>query len=806
MGTTGNITGVNGNMITVAFKGAVAQNEVGYACIVGDGGTQRLMSEIVRIRGRLADMQVFEDTRDLRIGDEVDFTGNLLAAELGPGLLTQIYDGLQNPLPQFAEQCGFFLQRGIYLKALNRTTQWAFTPTVEPGKRLTAGEALGTVPEGTFKHRIMVPFALRGVYTVKRIAPAGAYTVEQEIAVLADAEGQEHSVSMMQRWPVKLPITAFAERLKPSETMTTRIRSIDTFFPVAIGGTYCIPGPFGAGKTVLQQTTSRYADVDIVVLAACGERAGEVVETLREFPVLEDPRTGKPLMDRTVIICNTSSMPVAAREASVYTAVTIACYYRQMGLNVLLLADSTSRWAQALRELSGRLEEIPGEEAFPAYLESLIANFYERAGRVRLKDGTLGSVTIGGTVSPAGGNFDEPVTQATLKVVGAFHGLSRARSDARRYPAIDPLESWSKYTSIIEKTRVEHVRGILRQSNDVAQMMKVVGEEGTSAADFTTYLKGTHELLLNMPDEWKFMGRVSWLRDFSATDATGNISAVGSDSFPGSTASELRQKVRLLDLWVSKAFTIGEQNARVRVGNQVVNWGESLFLPGGINQTNAMDFLRLSQPGTQLKEAILPTPMVNFSTGLGKGLSLETYVQAGWQSDYFPPVSSYWSTAVVGPGATAMGVPTPRHPSNGGQYGAALRYAPQGSEINYGAYFMNYHDKAPVLSVTGGGPSYSYLSDRKMYGLSANFPLGNWAIGAELSYRPKDAVSLNSSVGSASAPGGACLDNGHCYVETGKYQLGLTGLLSLTPSDNGEILHLLGADTATLMAEAVVIR
>jgi V/A-type H+-transporting ATPase subunit A len=294
---------------------------------------------------------------------------------------------------------------------------------------------------------------------------------------------------MMQRWPVKLPITCFAERLKPTDTMTTRVRPVDTFFPVALGGTYCIPGPFGAGKTVLQQITSRYADVDIVVLAACGERAGEVVETLREFPELDDPRTGKTLMDRTVIICNTSSMPVAAREASVYTAVTIASYYRQMGLHVLLLADSTSRWAQALRELSGRLEEIPGEEAFPAYLESLIANFYERAGLVRLKDGTIGSVTIGGTVSPAGGNFDEPVTQATLKVVGAFHGLSRARSDARRFPAIDPLESWSKYKSVIERDRVEGLRKIMRSGNDVAQMMKVVGEEGTSAHDFQTYLK-----------------------------------------------------------------------------------------------------------------------------------------------------------------------------------------------------------------------------------------------------------------------------------------------------------------------------
>jgi len=490
MDITGKIVGVNGNMITVTFDGAVAQNEVGYACLENGGTTQRLMSEIVRIRGRVADMQVFEDTRDLQVGDIVSFTGNLLAAELGPGLLKQIYDGLQNPLPQLAAQCGYFLQRGTYLHALDRAATWAFTPAAKPGDRVTAGETLGTVPEGIFKHRIMVPFSFRGVFTVKRVAPAGVYTVEQEIAVLTDADGKDRPVQMMQRWPVKLPITCFAERLMPVDTMTTRIRPVDTFFPVALGGTYCIPGPFGAGKTVLQQITSRYADVDIVVLAACGERAGEVVETLREFPELHDPRTGKTLMDRTVIICNTSSMPVAAREASVYTAVTIASYYRQMGLNVLLLADSTSRWAQALRELSGRLEEIPGEEAFPAYLESLIANFYERAGLVRLKDGTLGSVTIGGTVSPAGGNFDEPVTQATLKVVGAFHGLSRARSDARRFPAIDPLESWSKYKSVIEKDRVEQLRKILRRGCDVAQMMKVVGEEGTSDQDFLTYLKG----------------------------------------------------------------------------------------------------------------------------------------------------------------------------------------------------------------------------------------------------------------------------------------------------------------------------
>ena len=297
---------------------------------------------------------------------------------------------------------------------------------------------------------------------------------------------------MVQEWPVKVPIKAYAERLRPTDPLVTKVRIIDTFFPVARGGVYCIPGPFGAGKTVLQQITSKHADVDIVLVAACGERAGEVVETLREFPELTDPRTGKSLMERTLIICNTSSMPVAAREASVYTAVTICEYYRQMGLNVMLLADSTSRWAQALREMSGRLEEIPGEEAFPAYLESVIAAFYERGGVVRLKDGTTGSVTIGGTVSPAGGNFDEPVTQATLKVVGAFHGLNRERSDARRYPAIHPLDSWSKYPGVVDAKQVAQARKTLRQGNEVSQMMKVVGEEGTSIEDFVVYLKSEY--------------------------------------------------------------------------------------------------------------------------------------------------------------------------------------------------------------------------------------------------------------------------------------------------------------------------
>jgi V/A-type H+-transporting ATPase subunit A len=495
---TGKIVAVNGNMITVAFTGAVAQNEVGYAVL----GDKKLMAEIVRVRGSRCDMQVFDSTTDLMVDGEVEFTGELLAAELGPGMLAQVYDGLQNPLEDLAEaaskiskDAGFFLQRGMYMPGLPRDVKWDWHPTAEPGSRVTAGEALGWVTEGIFDgktmpgHKIMVPFALRGVYTVKSLAPAGDYTVTEDIAVLTDADGKDVTVQMMQRWPVKVPIKCFAERLAPTETLETSVRTIDTFFPVAVGGTYCIPGPFGAGKTVLQQTTARYAKVDVVISAACGERAGEVVETLKEFPEIIDPKTGQSLMKRTIIICNTSSMPVASREASVYTAVTLAEYFRQMGLNVLVLADSTSRWAQAMRELSGRLEEIPGEEAFPAYLESRIAAFYERAGRVKLKDGSNGSVTIGGTVSPAGGNFDEPVTQATLKVVGGFHGLSRARSDARRYPAIDPLDSWSHYSSVIEQDRVEKARTLLRKGNEIGQMMKVVGEEGTSLADFTTYLK-----------------------------------------------------------------------------------------------------------------------------------------------------------------------------------------------------------------------------------------------------------------------------------------------------------------------------
>ena len=479
------VVGVNGNLITVKYSSRVMQNEVAYAHV----GDARLKCEVIRVRGDVADLQVFESTNGLKVGDEVEFTGELLSVELGPGLLTQVYDGLQNPLKLLAEHSGFFLQRGVYLRALDREVKWAFTPTAQAGDRCVAGDRLGSVPEGIIKHYIMIPFSWRGTWTIESIVPAGEYTIDDVIAVAVDEQGTKRNVTMTQYWPVKIPIPDYAEKLLPERTMVTQVRTIDSFFPVAVGGTFCTPGPFGAGKTVLQHSISRYAEADVVVVAACGERAGEVVEILREYPELEDPRTGRSLMDRSIIICNTSSMPVAAREASVYTAVTLAEYYRQMGLNTLLLADSTSRWAQALREMSGRLEEIPGEESFPAYLESRISDFYERAGLVRLRSGELGSVTIGGAVSPAGGNFEEPVTQATLKVVGAFLGLSRERSDARRYPAIHPLDSWSKYQSLVDAQKLAFARNILSRGSEVNQMMKVIGEEGTSIDDFLIYLK-----------------------------------------------------------------------------------------------------------------------------------------------------------------------------------------------------------------------------------------------------------------------------------------------------------------------------
>ena len=484
--TNGRVVAVNGNMVAVAFDDAISMNEVGYI----HSGDTRLKGEVIRINGKTASMQVFESTNGVAVGDAVEFTGEMLSVELGPGLLTQIYDGLQNPLPEMAQQCGFFLERGVYLDAIP-DRDWEFTPLVKAGDSVEAGVTVGTVPEGLFTHHIMVPFTLKGSdWTVKSIAEKGTYNVHSTVCVIENGVGDTKELSMIFSQPIKQPVKCYEERLRPDEPLVMKLRCIDTFLPIAKGGTFCVPGPFGAGKTVLQHMEAKNGEVDIVIVAACGERAGEVVEILKEFPELEDPRTGRSLMERTIIICNTSSMPVAAREASCYTAVTLAEYYRQMGLNVLLLADSTSRWAQAMREMSGRLEEIPGEEAFPAYLESTIAAFYERAGKVRLRDGSIGSVTIGGTVSPAGGNFEEPVTQATLKVVGAFHGLSRERSDARKYPAINPVESWSKYDGIVDMDRVENARDILKKSVEVSQMMKVVGEEGTSADDYIDYQKG----------------------------------------------------------------------------------------------------------------------------------------------------------------------------------------------------------------------------------------------------------------------------------------------------------------------------
>ena len=483
--TKAKVVGINGNMVTIEFDGNVAMNEVGYVIVDGT----KLKGEVIRIRGNKAQMQIYEMTQGIKKGDKIELTGELLSAELGPGLLGQVFDGLQNPLPLVAEKAGFFLEKGVYVDSLPRDVKWDWTPIVKEGDTVMRGDPLGTVPEGPFTHKILVPFDLYGMLKVKKVTKPGSYTIEETMVVVTDEKGKDHKLSMVFKWPVKRAVDCYAERLAPCEPMVTQVRLIDTFFPVSKGGTYCIPGPFGAGKTVLQHTTSRNADVDVVIIAACGERAGEVVETIKGFPELKDPRTGESLMKRTIIICNTSSMPVASREASVYTSVTLAEYYRQMGLHVLLLADSTSRWAQALREMSGRLEEIPGEEAFPAYLESYIAAFYERAGYVKLRDGNFGSVTIGGTVSPAGGNFEEPVTQATLKVVGSFHGLSRERSDARKYPAIEPITSWSKYNSVIKNEKVDYARSIFKAGVEVNNMMKVIGEEGTTTEDFVLYLK-----------------------------------------------------------------------------------------------------------------------------------------------------------------------------------------------------------------------------------------------------------------------------------------------------------------------------
>jgi V/A-type H+-transporting ATPase subunit A len=490
----GRVVEAFGNLLHVAFEGCVRQGEVGFVSVEG----AKLKAEVIEITDTVAKMQVFEETRGVKLGTPVTFTGDLLEAELGPGLLTSIFDGLQSPLEKVARETGYFLERGCYLPAIDRSHRWEFTPLAQPGAVLRRGQPFGKVPEGRFNHLIMVPFSLHQTVTLTWVAPPGNYTVEQVVAKAVDADGQEHAFTMLQKWPVKLALIQ-GDKSTATEMMDTGCRIIDTQFPILKGGTFCMPGPFGAGKTVLQHHLAKYSSVDIVIMVACGERAGEVVEVLKEFPHLIDPHTGKSLMARTVIVCNTSSMPVAAREASIYLGITMAEYYRQMGLDVLLLGDSTSRWAQAMREISARLEEIPGEEAFPAYLASRIAAFYERGGVVSDESRT-GSITIGGAVSPAGGNFEEPVTQATLAVVGAFLGLSRSRSDARRYPAVDPHISWSKYVEPVARQLDQECPGwghmvrraarLLRDADEIGKRMEVVGEEGTPISDLVRYLKG----------------------------------------------------------------------------------------------------------------------------------------------------------------------------------------------------------------------------------------------------------------------------------------------------------------------------
>ena len=462
----------------------------------------RLKAEVLRVTGDEADAQVYESTGGIALGDVVDQTGQLLSVSLGPGMLGQVYDGLQNPLEALAQGHGTFLPRGVEKPGLEPTAKWSFSSVCRIGDKVTGGDVIGTVPEGNLTHKIMVPFDVDEQVEVSWIRE-GSVTVDEPVARLRFSSGGERTVTLSQNWPVReaLPRRMLerrkSTRLYPDNPMLTRQRLIDTFFPIAQGGTACIPGPFGAGKTVLQNLISRNSDVDVVIVVACGERAGEVVETITEFPHLKDPKTGGSLMDRTVIICNTSSMPVASREASIYTGLTIGEYYRQMGLRVLMIADSTSRWAQAMRETSGRLEEIPGEEGFPAYLDSSIKGVYERAGVIQANDGSVGALTMIGTVSPAGGNFEEPVTQSTLSAVKCFLGLSADRAYKRFYPAVDPLMSWSRYREQLapwyrEKlgtdwvSRVDDLIGLLNRGDEIAKMIQVTGEDGVSLEDFVT--------------------------------------------------------------------------------------------------------------------------------------------------------------------------------------------------------------------------------------------------------------------------------------------------------------------------------
>jgi len=484
--TKGKVVSVNESLVGVEIiQGPVINGEVAYI-LIEDG--KKLKSEVIDVKpGGVVYLQVFEDTSWMKVGDPVTFTGLPLAVKLGPGILGSVTDGLQNPLYELAK-IEWFLERGLEVAPLDNTIKWHFTPKVTKGDTVTGGSVLGSVPEKLFEHKIFVPFSTKGDHQIESIAVAGDYTIEEPIATIKDAAGKITELKMAFDWPVKKPMP-FYERSVPEKPMPTGIRILDSLFPIAFGGTACNPGPFGAGKTVLQHSLARHSQADVVIIAACGERAGEAVEVFKDFPELIDPRTGNSLMDRTYIVGNTSSMPVAAREASVYMATSVGEYYRKQGLNVLILADSTSRWAQALRETSGRKEEIPGPEAFPMYISTLISAFYDRAGVEFLNDGKTGSLSIIGTVSPAGGNFDEPVTQATLLSTGAFWGLSRALSDARKYPAIDRIDSASKYPSLLEKEEVIYLLELLRDGKSIASNILLMGEKGITDDSYIRYQK-----------------------------------------------------------------------------------------------------------------------------------------------------------------------------------------------------------------------------------------------------------------------------------------------------------------------------
>ena len=484
MKTTGRVNGIISNIVIVKADGPVAQNEI---CYVWTGDT-KMMAEVIKVIGDDAYVQVYDSTRGLKIGDRVEFEGHMLEATLAPGLLSRNYDGLQNDLEKMDS---LFIERGSITDPIDFDKTWEFTPLAKAGDKVSAASWLGEVKEQWIPHKIMVPFTMTGSYTVKSVAAAGSYKVTDTVAVLTDAEGGDHEVTMVQRWPVKQAIRSYVEKPRPDRIMETGVRAIDTFNPLAEGGTGFIPGPFGAGKTVLQHAISKQADADVIIMIACGERANEVVEIFKEFPELIDPHTGHPLMERTIIICNTSNMPVAAREASVYTGMTIGEYYRAMGLKVLVMADSTSRWAQALREMSNRLEELPGQDAFPMDLSAIISNFYSRAGLVTLNNGRTGSVTFLGTVSPAGGNLKEPVTESTKKAARCFYALSQGRADSKRYPAIDPLESYSKYLEYpeirayldehIEKEWVDRVyagKTIVQRGKEANDQINILGDDG----------------------------------------------------------------------------------------------------------------------------------------------------------------------------------------------------------------------------------------------------------------------------------------------------------------------------------------